>query len=134
MINLLLAFVVFGRSLRESLKDARFQALLVNVVILLTLGSVFYWRVEKWSLFDSLYFSVITLCTVGYGDFAPQTTLGRGFTIIYVLLGVGLIVTFVSYFADRAVSHREAKIVQRRASREETDAGHEVDTPLSANE
>jgi voltage-gated potassium channel len=121
MIQFFLVFVGFWQAFRSSLKDARFQALLVNVVFLLTVGTVFYWRVEKWTLFESLYFSVITLCTVGYGDFAPQTTLGRGFTIVYVLIGIGLIVTFVSYFADQAVSRREAKIVQRRAAHTNAD-------------
>jgi voltage-gated potassium channel len=116
MIQFFLVFMGFWLGIRSFLKDARFQALLTNVTLLLIIGTIFYWRVEKWTLFESLYFSVITLCTVGYGDFAPETTLGRGFTIFYVLFGIGLIVAFVSYFADRTVSHREEIILRRRGT------------------
>src|SRR5215211_9454938 len=114
MIAFLMVFVGFWDTFRTSWHDAKFRALLFNVVLLLTIGSVFYWQVEGWSLFNSLYFCVITLCTVGYGDFVPTTTLGRGFTIIYVFLGIGMIVAFASYFADQMVSKREAHIVRRR--------------------
>jgi voltage-gated potassium channel len=126
MIQLILVFAGFWFGLRSHIKDARFQALLVNVIAMLLIGSIFYHQVEGWSLFDSLYFCVITLCTVGYGDFTPQTTLGRGFTIFYVLFGIGLIVTFVSYFADRAVSRREEHIIRRRGTTPNTELEQEM--------
>jgi voltage-gated potassium channel len=126
MIQFLLVFAGFWLTLRTSFNDARFRALLFNVVLLLAVGSVFYWQVEGWSLFDSLYFCVITLCTVGYGDFTPKTTLGRGFTIVYVFLGIGLIFAFASHFADRMVTHREASIVRQRGG----DANAELEEEM----
>jgi hypothetical protein len=54
-----------------------------------------------WSVLDALYFSVITLTTVGYGDFSPQTPAGKKFTMIYVLIGLGLISGFVFLLAER---------------------------------
>jgi voltage-gated potassium channel len=126
MIPILMVFVGFWFTMRSSLDDPRFRALLFNVVLMLTFGSIFYWRVEGWSLFNSLYFCVITLCTVGYGDFTPQTTLGRGFTIFYVLLGIGLIVAFVSYFADLTVARREAHIVRHRRTEERSQLEQEM--------
>jgi hypothetical protein len=47
-------------------------------------------------------FSVITLATVGYGDFAPRTTGGKLFTVGYVLVGVGLLGSFLSFLAYKA--------------------------------
>ena len=62
----------------------------------------FYARVEGWNALDALYFSVITLTTVGYGDFSPHTPAGKIFTMIYVLVGLGLISGFVFLLAERS--------------------------------
>jgi voltage-gated potassium channel Kch len=53
---------------------------------------------------DALYFSVATLTTVGYGDFSPQTAAGKLFTVVYVLVGVGLLLAFLSRVAGQVVA------------------------------
>jgi voltage-gated potassium channel len=121
----------FIRSMRGALDDQRFRTQLILVVVLLTTGSIFYWRVEHWSLFNSLYFSVITLCTIGYGDFTPQTTLGRGFTIIYAFLGIGLILSFVDFFTDQSITSRtERPRLRRRAHAVARDVEQEAEKEL----
>ena len=72
------------------LKDGVVQGLVVAVVLIVAIGSVFYTLVEGWSLLDSVYFCVVSLTTVGFGDFAPETTAGKLFTIFYLLSSVGL--------------------------------------------
>ena len=37
------------------------------LAIYLTVGCAFYMEVEGWTLIDSLYFSMVTMSTVGYG-------------------------------------------------------------------
>jgi voltage-gated potassium channel Kch len=49
---------------------------------------------ENWSVIDALFFSVTTLTTTGYGNLVPETELGKVFTMLYVLLGAGIIVAF----------------------------------------
>ena len=49
-----------------------------------------------------LYFSVVTLTTVGYGDFAPQTDVGKLFAAVYVVVGVGILLAFVTTVAAKA--------------------------------
>lgn len=83
-----------------------FLGLLSAVVVLLGLGTLVYWRTEDLSVFDSLYLSVITLTTIGYGEPAPQTVAGRAFTIGYALVGIGLIVAFAGQIADAVVEGR----------------------------
>lgn len=111
----------FVTAVRRGLSDPTFRALASLVVILLVGGTVFYWRVEGWSVLDSLYFSVITLTTVGYGDLAPTAALSKVFTMIYVLLGLGILVSFVSIVAGHAVDAR----VERKEGKERMDDGPE---------
>ncbi len=76
--------------------------------VLLT-GTVFYHLVEKLSIVDAFYFSVITLTTVGYGDISPQTTAGKLFTAAYVIIGIAIIATFGNLLLKRAVIRRQDK-------------------------
>ena len=52
---------------------------------------------------DSAYFSVVTIATVGYGDFAPKTALGKAFTIAYIFAGIGVFVAAVTAIAHAAL-------------------------------
>lgn len=63
-------------------------------MVILT-GMFVYHFLEDWRWLDALYFSVITLTTVGYGDFSPQTDAGKIFTIFYIIVGIGIILTFI---------------------------------------
>ncbi len=103
MIAFLTVFVRLVRTIWQSLKDPKFQALLFLVFVMLTTGTLFYWNVEGWSLLDSLYFSVITLTTVGYGDLSPSTSASKVFTIFYIFVGVGIILGFVNVVAERSL-------------------------------
>ena len=74
------------------------------VLFLFACGTVFYSVVEGWSVLDSLYFSVMTLLTVGYGDLVPTTAASKVFTVLYVLVGAGILVGFIPIFAREAMS------------------------------
>ena len=43
----------------------------------ITAGTCLGFFAEGWGLLDSVYFSLISILTVGYGDFAPSTRIGR---------------------------------------------------------
>lgn len=127
MVPFFVVLIRFIRALWRSLKDPEFQALFFLVVVMLALGSWFYSRAEGWSLLDSLYFSVITLTTVGYGDFSPSTVAGKIFTIFYIFVGIGIILGFVNLVAERAMKQRGGirKLLERRA--EAADSEEEED-------
>ena len=67
---------------------------------------MFYSAAEDWSLIQSLYFSVVTLTTVGYGDLTPTSEYSRIFTIVYIFIGVGVLVLFLSSLAHQYIRHK----------------------------
>jgi len=73
-----------------------YRFLVGAAVSTLAVGTVVYHFVEHFSWLNAYYFSVITLTTVGYGDLTPHTTFGKLFTTFYVLIGVGIITTFIT--------------------------------------
>jgi voltage-gated potassium channel len=45
---------------------------------------------------DALYFAIVTMTTVGYGDVTPLSEAGRGLTVMMILTGIALIPTQIS--------------------------------------
>lgn len=45
-------------------------------------------QLEDWRYDDALYWAVVTITTVGFGDFYPETAGGKVFTILYAIFGV----------------------------------------------
>jgi voltage-gated potassium channel len=87
-------------------RDPETKALPVVVGILLVSGTMFYWSVEDWTLIQALYFSVVTLATVGYGDLTPTSDFSRIFTIVYIFIGLGVLVLFLSSLAQQYIRHK----------------------------
>jgi hypothetical protein len=59
-------------------------------------------RLEGWSAQESLYFAFVSGLTIGYGDFAPKTTLARMLAIAIGMCGV-LLTALVAAVAVRAL-------------------------------
>jgi voltage-gated potassium channel len=61
---------------------------LLSLLLIVLLGMLGYHLLEGWNWFDSLYMTIITLATIGYGEVHPLTPLGKIFTMILIALGV----------------------------------------------
>ena len=118
MLSFLVVFRRLFQGLRRGWREPQFRGLLYLTIGLLLAGMLFYHRVEDWTLFEAFYFSVLTLTTVGYGDFTPQTGAGRAFTIFYVLVGLGIVVALMTQIAGHVVA---AHVVTR--DRRKGDSG-----------
>ena len=68
--------------------------------IWILLGSLVYHYFEGWDWLDAFYFCVVTLATVGYGDFTPTTPFTKIFTIFYIINGIGILLFFVDKVMD----------------------------------
>ncbi|HEB75956.1 MAG TPA: potassium channel protein [Nitrospirae bacterium] len=75
---------------RGTLRKRAFLSLGLVFLVILS-GTVGYSIIEGWTLFDSLYMTVITLSTIGYQEVRPLSYTGRAFTIILVFVGVGAV-------------------------------------------
>ncbi len=119
MIAFSTVLVRLFRIIHRSWRDPEFRGLFFLVALLLLAGTVFYSRTEGWSLLDSLYFSVITLTTVGYGDLHPSTAASKVFTILYIFVGLGVILAFLNAVGQRALA-RHGKMDRPKDTTEST--------------
>lgn len=83
----------------------------ILLVAYLALGVTIYWfnrdhfaSSETHPVVDALYFCIVTMCTIGYGDITPTSTATKLFSIMFVLVGFGfidiLLSGMVSYVLD----------------------------------
>jgi hypothetical protein len=109
------------RAVRALSRDAGFAALGLLLFLSLAGGAVVYWLVEDLGPLDAVYLSVTTLTTVGYGEPAPATAVGKVFTMGFVLVGVGILLAVVGMLAEHV---REHSMLRRRlGSRVPADPG-----------
>jgi voltage-gated potassium channel len=94
------------RSLRAMFRDPEGKVLLAAAILVLAIGTIVYMVLEGWSPIDSLYFSIVTLATIGFGDLHPTTTTAKVFTILYILSGLGIIAAFLSEIPKYRASSR----------------------------
>jgi voltage-gated potassium channel len=110
---LIALFVMLRRFVRAIVdawrSDVAFRILLALVVSLLVSGTTFFTLVEGWSVLDAFYFSVTTLTTVGFGDPAPTTALGKIFTILYIFVGLGVIGGFINVLAKHTFARQRGR-------------------------
>ncbi len=96
-------------------------AILLFLGVLL-IGTAGYRTIERWSLLDSAYMTIITLSSVGFGEIQPLSPPGRLFTISLILMGllsIGYIVNRFTeaivqgYFQDSLRSRRKRRVIKK---------------------
>ncbi|QCX00249.1 ion transporter [Aggregatimonas sangjinii] len=94
----LVQFLGEASQLKNALKASRNKiAVFIYTVLILSviMGTLMYWIESDASGFTSIpraiYWAIVTLTTVGYGDIAPQTPIGQLIATIVMILGYGII-------------------------------------------
>ncbi len=98
-----------GRGLRNFWHDPAGRAVLGLAGTVIAISTVFYRLVEDMRWIDALYFSVITVSTVGYGDISPTTVAGKVFTMVYIVVGIGVFVALVSTTAHHLLEAKKQR-------------------------
>ena len=92
----------------------QFFILILSFTILLLFGSFGYHTIEGWSLFDSLYMTLITLSTVGYSEIHTLSNNGRIFTMLLIIAGVGQMAYFLSLTFRLIIDTQYNQIFRRK--------------------
>ena len=90
---------------REMLRSPETKFLVLSTISVITVGTIAYMWLEGWTPIQAMYFCVVTLATVGYGDLHPTTEIGQLFTIGYILIGLGIIAGFITELAKHRQGH-----------------------------
>lgn len=70
--------------------DRRIVQIALLLLVVVAFGTLGYMLVERFSAFDSLYMTIITIASVGFGEIPRElTTAGRVFTMVLIVVGVG---------------------------------------------
>ena len=117
MIAMYLATVEFVRALRRALRDPASRALILTTAVVIGIGTVFYTLHEEWSPLDALYFTMMTLLTIGYGDLVPTTAFSKAFTVLYAMIGIGLVASTVAVLAVAATERAHDRAERRAGGR-----------------
>ena len=115
------------RTARRLLRHKGFHYVLLVACATVGLGATGIYIVEKdvtvRSFGDALWWAVVTVTTVGYGDVSPQTTEGRLIAVVLMFVGIGVISAFTATIASFFVEQEHEKgtdaIEQRLSSVEE---------------
>lgn len=105
-IRVLLLILLYFRIVGDFLKNTRLDEIL-GIFVLIVIGStlgLYLIDPSMNSIFDVLWFVVVSLTTVGYGDITPSTIYGKVFSLVLLIMGVFIFsaITGVisSYFMD----------------------------------
>lgn len=103
MTSFIFTLVRFFRGLRRAWQQPDFRMTLIIAIILLVSGTLFYSAVEGWRTLDAMYFCVMTLTTIGYGELQPVRDISKVFTMFYAIVGIGIFVALITQIAQAQI-------------------------------
>ncbi len=94
-----------------------FRVLIISVFIMFSFGVIIHLlEPEQFpTVFEGIWWAVVTAATVGYGDFAPKTTLGRLAGISLIMVGAGFLASYFVSLATVAVTKQNEFLNGRTA-------------------
>ena len=107
--------VIGNRLMRNRAGSALFTLLLMGILVL-EFGSLWMLALEQdapdaniTTASDALWYTIVTISTVGYGDQFPVTTGGRILGAVVIVIGVGIFGTFTGYLANLFLAPKPPK-------------------------
>ena len=128
-IRVLLMIIVFFRIVGEFLKNTHLDEIL-GVLTFIIIGStlgLYFVDPSMNNVFDNLWFVIVSITTVGYGDITPNTVSGKVFSLVLLIIGVFIFSAITgaisSYFMDNVLQEGTYHIhdLKEKAEKSEED-------------
>ena len=127
-------YVGEGQILALALKSSRHKIIVFLVTVLTSViitGTLMYLIEGPQHGFDSIpksiYWAIVTMTTVGYGDIAPQTALGQTLASFIMILGYGIIAVPTGIVSAEMVSQKNKEKITTQVCPNCLKEGHDVD-------
>ncbi|KAK3998324.1 outward-rectifier potassium channel TOK1 [Cladorrhinum sp. PSN332] len=120
---MLVTFVgaINGHYPKDFVLTASQRTLMIQTILLLfylLMGALVFSKIEGWDYLDAVYWATVTLFTVGFGDFAPASDLGRALLMPFALIGIislGLVIGSIRSLAlDHGRRRLSARMVEKK--------------------
>lgn len=105
--------IFFNNALYYELRHFRLP--MIITVMTMLFGSLGYIIIDDFTLLDAIYQTGITFTTVGFGEIAPISPLGRIFTITLIILGFGVFTLAVGTVVNVATNGEISHIIKVRS-------------------
>lgn len=92
----------------------RFRTITYILTAILLVGTTGYWAIEDWDILDSLYMTLITLTTIGFGEVHELSFRGKIFTILLVIFGVAGVAYSIRTLGQMILEGQLRKYLGRR--------------------
>lgn len=89
--------------------------IMLGVLLMLThlaYGVIAMMLLEDWTAYDAVYFVIVTLTTVGYGDLYPTTDKSKIFVIGYALVSICIVSSYLGYFVGLFLDRQETLLLE----------------------
>lgn len=96
----------------ESSKGGQTTTTLIVGAVFLFGGALVYVFLENWSYSEAMYFTLITLTSIGFGDYLPSTTASRVFTMLFIILGLGTVSSMIKFMMMSCESSTEPLVTK----------------------
>ena len=91
-----------------------FKLLLSLPIAVLFIGTAGFMILEQLSFLDALYFTIVTISTVGYGDIHPTSIASKSFGIVLIIVGIGIFLTIVTNVTQLLVQRGQDRLRKQR--------------------
>lgn len=99
-----------------------FTRVVASLALVTCIGVIGYMVIGGMSFVDALYMTVITLTTVGYEEVQPLDTVGRLFTMLLLVSGLGIVFYGVSVLARDLIEGEIQRAFGRRRMQRQVDS------------